>query len=142
MDCAARELLLTGLSWTKQLIGFASLVDVIPGSVSAANCKELAALPDVDGFLVGGASLKVQYGEACFSAGPALLARASLKVWYGLWDYTGSRITQRQGMARAVMLACELCIVKIWLMQVKEWQENRSRTVMAQYGATPSYVRL
>jgi triosephosphate isomerase len=29
------------------------------GSVSGANCKELAAKPDVDGFLVGGASLKV-----------------------------------------------------------------------------------
>uniref|UniRef100_A0A0W0EY07 Triosephosphate isomerase n=1 Tax=Moniliophthora roreri TaxID=221103 RepID=A0A0W0EY07_MONRR len=31
------------------------------GSVSAANCKELAALPDVDGFLVGGASLKPEF---------------------------------------------------------------------------------
>jgi hypothetical protein len=30
-----------------------------PGSVNGANCKELAAKPDVDGFLVGGASLKV-----------------------------------------------------------------------------------
>lgn len=29
------------------------------GSVSGANCKELAGQPDVDGFLVGGASLKV-----------------------------------------------------------------------------------
>jgi len=29
------------------------------GSVTAANCKELGAQPDVDGFLVGGASLKV-----------------------------------------------------------------------------------
>ncbi|KAK3012778.1 hypothetical protein RJ639_010214, partial [Escallonia herrerae] len=28
------------------------------GSVNGANCKELAAKPDVDGFLVGGASLK------------------------------------------------------------------------------------
>ncbi|KAL2508372.1 Triosephosphate isomerase [Forsythia ovata] len=28
------------------------------GSVNGANCKELAAQPDVDGFLVGGASLK------------------------------------------------------------------------------------
>ena len=27
------------------------------GSVKAGNCKELAAMPDVDGFLVGGASL-------------------------------------------------------------------------------------
>ncbi|EEB89844.1 hypothetical protein MPER_12017 [Moniliophthora perniciosa FA553] len=31
------------------------------GSVSAANCKELATLPDVDGFLVGGASLKPEF---------------------------------------------------------------------------------
>ncbi|KAF9674728.1 hypothetical protein SADUNF_Sadunf10G0157100 [Salix dunnii] len=30
------------------------------GSVNGANCKELAAKPDVDGFLVGGASLKVE----------------------------------------------------------------------------------
>ena len=29
------------------------------GSVNGANCKELAGQPDVDGFLVGGASLKV-----------------------------------------------------------------------------------
>ena len=29
------------------------------GSVNGGNCKELAAQPDVDGFLVGGASLKV-----------------------------------------------------------------------------------
>ncbi len=28
------------------------------GSVSEKNCKELATQPDVDGFLVGGASLK------------------------------------------------------------------------------------
>nr|CAB3472207.1 unnamed protein product [Digitaria exilis] len=31
------------------------------GSVTAANCKELAAKPDVDGFLVGGASLKPEF---------------------------------------------------------------------------------
>jgi triosephosphate isomerase len=31
------------------------------GSVSAANCVELSALPDVDGFLVGGASLKPEF---------------------------------------------------------------------------------
>lgn len=29
------------------------------GSVTAANCKEIGSNPDVDGFLVGGASLKV-----------------------------------------------------------------------------------
>jgi len=31
------------------------------GSVSAANCKELGACPDIDGFLVGGASLKPDF---------------------------------------------------------------------------------
>jgi len=31
------------------------------GSVSAANCKELATCPDIDGFLVGGASLKPDF---------------------------------------------------------------------------------
>ncbi|KAF8192918.1 triose phosphate isomerase [Pholiota molesta] len=33
------------------------------GSVTAANCKELARLPDVDGFLVGGASLKPEFAD-------------------------------------------------------------------------------
>ena len=37
---------------------FASLTCLL-GSVNGANCKELAAQPDLDGFLVGGASLKV-----------------------------------------------------------------------------------
>jgi len=31
------------------------------GSVSAGNCKELAKKPDIDGFLVGGASLKPDF---------------------------------------------------------------------------------
>ncbi|XP_024402314.1 triosephosphate isomerase, cytosolic isoform X1 [Physcomitrium patens] len=31
------------------------------GSVTAANCKEIGANPDVDGFLVGGASLKEDF---------------------------------------------------------------------------------
>lgn len=31
---------------------------IYSGSVSAANCQELARLPDVDGFLVGSAALK------------------------------------------------------------------------------------
>ncbi|KAH8110162.1 Triosephosphate isomerase [Phellopilus nigrolimitatus] len=31
------------------------------GSVSAKNCAELAAQPDIDGFLVGGASLKPEF---------------------------------------------------------------------------------
>ena len=33
----------------------------LTGSVSAANCKELASKPDIDGFLVGGASLKPDF---------------------------------------------------------------------------------
>lgn len=33
------------------------------GSVTAANCQELAKKPDVDGFLVGGASLKPEFVE-------------------------------------------------------------------------------
>lgn len=31
------------------------------GSVTAANCKELASSSDIDGFLVGGASLKPEF---------------------------------------------------------------------------------
>lgn len=31
------------------------------GSVSAKNCKELAQCPNIDGFLVGGASLKPEF---------------------------------------------------------------------------------
>lgn len=33
------------------------------GSVNAKNCSELAQLPDVDGFLVGGASLKPEFTD-------------------------------------------------------------------------------
>lgn len=33
----------------------------LPGSVTGATCKELASQPDVDGFLVGGASLKPEF---------------------------------------------------------------------------------
>lgn len=46
-------------------------MQILSGSVNGANCKELAAQPDVDGFLVGGASLKVAimlpYTVLCFS---------------------------------------------------------------------------
>jgi len=38
------------------------------GSVNGGNCKELAAKPDVDGFLVGGASLKPEFIEIIKSA--------------------------------------------------------------------------
>lgn len=48
---------------TQHLISCPSLVHntsfMFAGSVTAANCVELAHKPDVDGFLVGGASLKV-----------------------------------------------------------------------------------
>lgn len=33
------------------------------GSVNAGNCKDLAKKPDVDGFLVGGASLKPEFAD-------------------------------------------------------------------------------
>jgi len=33
----------------------------VTGSVSADNCKELAKQQDIDGFLVGGASLKPDF---------------------------------------------------------------------------------
>lgn len=38
------------------------------GSVNGANCKELAAKPDIDGFLVGGASLKPEFIDIINSA--------------------------------------------------------------------------
>lgn len=33
----------------------------LSGSVKGENCRELAAEPDIDGFLVGGASLKPDF---------------------------------------------------------------------------------
>lgn len=38
------------------------------GSVNGANCKELAGQPDIDGFLVGGASLKPEFIDIIKSA--------------------------------------------------------------------------
>lgn len=35
------------------------------GSVTGANAKELASQPDIDGFLVGGASLKAEFIDIC-----------------------------------------------------------------------------
>lgn len=35
------------------------------GSVTSANCKELGSQPDIDGFLVGGASLKPEFIDIC-----------------------------------------------------------------------------
>lgn len=39
------------------------------GSVNAANCGELAKCPDIDGFLVGGASLKPEFVDIVKSLG-------------------------------------------------------------------------
>ena len=36
-------------------------MDLRLGSVNAGNCKELAKGEDIDGFLVGGASLKPEF---------------------------------------------------------------------------------
>ena len=33
----------------------------LAGSVSGGNCRNLATQPDIDGFLVGGASLKPEF---------------------------------------------------------------------------------
>jgi len=33
------------------------------GSANAKNAPELSACPDIDGFLVGGASLKPEFGD-------------------------------------------------------------------------------
>lgn len=35
------------------------------GSVTAANARELASQADIDGFLVGGASLKAEFVDIC-----------------------------------------------------------------------------
>lgn len=41
----------------------ASIRIIYGGSVTGGNCKELAKKPDIDGFLVGGASLKPEFVE-------------------------------------------------------------------------------
>uniref|UniRef100_A0A2P2L2C7 Triosephosphate isomerase n=2 Tax=Rhizophora mucronata TaxID=61149 RepID=A0A2P2L2C7_RHIMU len=46
----------------------ASVRIIYGGSVNGGNCKELAAQPDVDGFLVGGASLKPEFIDIIKSA--------------------------------------------------------------------------
>ena len=45
------------------LIKFIKHVSYFLGSVNAKNCRELATKSDVDGFLVGGASLKPEFIE-------------------------------------------------------------------------------
>ena len=37
------------------------MLPYVPGSVKGENCRELADEPDIDGFLVGGASLKTGF---------------------------------------------------------------------------------
>lgn len=39
----------------------AKLIIIYGGSVNASNCKALARMSDIDGFLVGGASLKPDF---------------------------------------------------------------------------------
>ncbi|XP_078435445.1 triosephosphate isomerase [Wolffia australiana] len=58
-------------AWLAANVGsdIASTVRIIyGGSVNGANCRELAAKADVDGFLVGGASLKAEFIDIIKSA--------------------------------------------------------------------------
>jgi len=48
------------------------------GSVNGGNCKELAALPDVDGFLVGGASLKPEFIDICNSGSKSGVSKSGV----------------------------------------------------------------
>lgn len=45
----------------KNILKYFICVNICTGSVNAKNCKELAKEGDVDGFLVGGASLKSEF---------------------------------------------------------------------------------
>ena len=44
--------------WSRELIGQPKAVILYGGSVKGSNAKELLSMPDIDGALVGGASLK------------------------------------------------------------------------------------
>lgn len=51
-------------TWLAENVGRevgASVRIIYGGSVNGRNCKELAGRPDIDGFLVGGASLKPEF---------------------------------------------------------------------------------
>lgn len=53
-------------NWVSKSVGenvASSLRIIYGGSVKASNCNELIGLPDVDGFLVGGASLKPEFAN-------------------------------------------------------------------------------
>jgi hypothetical protein len=94
------------------------------GSVSEKNCRDLAKQPDVDGFLVGGASLK----PACKSH-PAILSR-DLYLRAQSWtsstrifrcpssvirtDATVSRISQTNCMGRVLLPGLQA--LKRWLI--------------------------
>ena len=45
----------------KYILSTLNIIMVLLGSVNAGNCRELAKKPDIDGFLVGGASLKPEF---------------------------------------------------------------------------------
>lgn len=45
------------------------------GSVTPENCKELISKPDIDGFLVGGASLKPSFSDICSACVPVRALR-------------------------------------------------------------------
>lgn len=51
------------LNWLSQVWSLAMNLFFSSGSVTGATCKELASQKDVDGFLVGGASLKPEFVE-------------------------------------------------------------------------------
>jgi glyceraldehyde 3-phosphate dehydrogenase len=50
------------------------------GSVTDANAKDLAALPDVDGFLVGGASLKPQFIDIVNAKAPSAPKAGPIRI--------------------------------------------------------------
>lgn len=50
-----------GVEYPHLIADHSLLLSPFPGSVTGATCKELASQPDVDGFLVGGASLKPEF---------------------------------------------------------------------------------
>jgi len=58
LNCASFTTMPTFLPWRRNAKTTRILYG---GSVTADNCKELATQPDVDGFLVGGASLKAEF---------------------------------------------------------------------------------
>ncbi|KAJ6895465.1 hypothetical protein NC651_021845 [Populus alba x Populus x berolinensis] len=67
----AQEVHLELRKWLHDNVGAevaASTRIIYGGSVNGANCKELAGQPDVDGFLVGGASLKPEFIDIIKSA--------------------------------------------------------------------------